>query len=130
MIVKEVWFWLIIVGVLLVATALILFIFTVDHSVLSYLLLAAGIVVIIAGVAYAIYQKSKKPLDVIEDDFKTRQTFSDTLTQTIGDFNKNVGSQMKTYAGREYKQKIKENVESQGRNFGAVAGGLVKWAAI
>lgn len=130
MILKEVYFWIIVVGIIILAVGILIISFTEDNETLGYITLAGGGVVLIAGIFYAVLKASRKPIDVGEEDVKIRNQFTDTLGGTIQKFNTNVDTQMNEFVGGRYEQLIKENVKSQGRLIGNVGGALGKWAVI
>lgn len=129
MIAKEVWFWLIIIGIIVLAVGIIILVFTSNNTTLGYLIVAGGIIVLLVGIVYAILKKTRRPLDYAEEDIKLRKDLSNTLSDTIEEYNKNVDKQMRDYIGGEYERRVRENVASQGRITGALGGAVVKWAA-
>ena len=127
MILREVWFWIIAVGIIVLAVGILIVAFTDSNETLGYITIAGGGVVLIAGIFYAVLKASRKPIDVGEEDIKLRNQFTNTLGGTVQQFNTNVDSQMKDFiGGSKFEGLIKENVKSQGRLVGSVAGAAGK----
>lgn len=116
-IVSEVWFWLIIVGVIIVITGIIIIVLLSGDRTLGIIVLVFGIILTIAGIGFAIYKASTKPIDVGEAG---RDIVNPALRQRIIEqaesFNQRYDTAAQKFINTEYKPLVED--------FGKAAGNL------
>lgn len=113
---KEVWFWLIIVGIVIVITGIILLVFTSGNKTLGIIVLVGGILLIIAGVIFAIYKANTKPLDVGEAG---RDIVAPTLRKRVLEqaeqFNQRYDAATNKFITTEYAPLVRDFANSAGQ---------------
>lgn len=125
MLYREVWFWLMVVGGVVLASSIILLVFSPNNKTLGYIALAAGLLLIIAGILYLIFRKSTDTTAaVLEQDILSRGLLGEKVTEEAKKFNMETSDYVQQYIDRNAKY-----LDELQRGVGRSAGTLVKFGA-
>lgn len=115
-IVKEVWFWFIIVGIIVLVAGIFIIVLVSGNKTLGILILVFGFILLLIGIIYAIYKNSTKPIDVGET---SRDILEPTLRKNIvkqaEQFNQKYDAAAQQFINTEYKPLLKDFAKSAGQ---------------
>lgn len=113
---KEVWFWLIMVGIVILITGIIVIVLTSGNQTIGILIIVFSVLLIIGGVIFAIYKANTKPLDIGEAG---RDIVAPTLRKRVFEqaeqFNQRFDDSTRKFITTEYKPLLKDYTNSLGQ---------------
>ena len=114
---RQVWFWLLMVGILVLVAGLLIIWVTDGNGVLGSIVIALGALATIAGLIYwGVNSKSEIDFNRLESGIEAENVALDQLTETGRKFNKTVGKGYMDYIKSDkFKEKLQRNLSSQGR---------------